>query len=596
MTTLRDVLSGLTVFDLKPRIQLLKVDRPPTRKADLVDLLEKQLLSDKLKVQWQLLDGLEQQAVAEAIHHYNGCFDRLRFPAKYGAVPKFFGRRDYGSPPDGSRLGLFFYHDEVPEELAARLRTFVPEPEAAKLNTLGDAAPPETWTRRTGKQHQAAMTVRCANMEAAAKQELGAVLRLVDSGRISVGEKTGIAGAASLRQIGETLTGGDFYSKEENSDRKWVSPINVIRAYAWPLLIQSGGLTKKAGKKLELTRKGKKALSEPFEEAIEELFSRWTAKGMLDELRRIDVIKGQTAKGVRLTPPSDRRAMIEAVLSECPVGEWVSIDELFRFMRAEGFIFEVSRNLWKLYIGNSEYGSLGYSGTGGWHILQARYTLAFLFEYVATLGLIDVAYVHPDSARPDFLNQWGTDDLPFLSRYDGLLYIRLNPLGAYCLGFEIHYAPTEDEAPPLFRVRPDLEIELTGEPMPADRIMLEQFAEPIAADTWKITQNKILRAIEESRSIDEFHAFLASKADHALPVEVEQFFDDAKNRSEAMEEIGNARLIRCRTPALAKMIASDPLTQKFCMLAGERELVVPEKLEGKFRQALFKQGFVLPKK
>ena len=596
MTTLHDALSDLTVGELDLRIRLLDVLRPPKRKADLVDAIGKYLLSDRLETQWQLLDNLRQQAVAEAIHHYYGYFDSVRFHAKYGAVPQFFKRRIFGSPPDDGRLGLFFYHEEVPDELITRLKAFVPAPRAVKLQTLGDAAVPQTWTRPAKKKDAAAITVRCANMEAAAKQELGAVLRLIDSGRISVGEKTGIPGAASLRQIGEILTGGDFYSEEDNSDRKWVTPVNVIRAYAWPLLIQSGGLAKKAGKKLELTRKGKKALNEPFEESIEELFSRWVAKGMMDELRRVDVIKGQTARGVRLSPPSERRAVIEEALCECPVGEWVSVDELFRFMRAEGFYFAVSGNPWKLYIGDSEYGSLGYSGSGEWHILQARYTLAFLFEYVATLGLIDVAYVHPHSARLDFADHWSADDLPFLSRYDGLLYIRLNPLGAYCMGIEVDYAPADEEAPPLFRVSPDLEIALTGEPMPADRIMLEQFAEPITADTWKITQNKILRALEESRSIDEFYAFLASKADQPLPVEVEQFFDDAKNRSEAMEEIGSARLIRCRTPALAKMIASDPLTRKFCMLAGERELVVPEKLEAKFRRALFKQGFVLPKK
>jgi hypothetical protein len=33
--------------------------------------------------------------------------------------------------------------------------------------------------------------------------------------------------------------------------------------------------------------------------------------------------------------------------------------------------------------------SLGYSGFADWPILEGRYTLAVLFEYAATLGLID---------------------------------------------------------------------------------------------------------------------------------------------------------------------------------------------------------------
>ena len=53
------------------------------------------------------------------------------------------------------------------------------------------------------------------------------------------------------------------------------------------------------------------------------------------------------------------------------------------------------RGLWKLYLGDPEYGSLGYDGFHDWPILEGRYTLAVLFEYAATLGLLDVDYVSP---------------------------------------------------------------------------------------------------------------------------------------------------------------------------------------------------------
>ena len=62
-------------------------------------------------------------------------------------------------------------------------------------------------------------------------------------------------------------------------------------------------------------------------------------------------------------------------------------------------------------IGDPNYGSLGYSGFGDWHIVQERYLLAFLFEYVATLGLIDIVYIPPSNARPNYSDLWGVDDL-----------------------------------------------------------------------------------------------------------------------------------------------------------------------------------------
>lgn len=49
--------------------------------------------------------------------------------------------------------------------------------------------------------------------------------------------------------------------------------------------------------------------------------------------------------------------------------------------------------------------------------------MALLFEYAATLGLLDVAYVRPEGARDD-VDPEGSTDLVQLSRYDGLRLVR----------------------------------------------------------------------------------------------------------------------------------------------------------------------------
>jgi hypothetical protein len=141
------------------------------------------------------------------------------------------------------------------------------------------------------------------------------------------------------------------------------------------LLLQTGGLAKRNGKKLDLTRKGKTALRAPFAETVKGVYGRWRDKGMLDEFRRIQVVKGQTGKGRRMTAAGERRAVIEEALECCPVGEWVQGDELFRYMQAQGHDFEVAHDYWKLYVADSNYGSLGYSGYHGFEILQGRYIL-----------------------------------------------------------------------------------------------------------------------------------------------------------------------------------------------------------------------------
>jgi len=90
--------------------------------------------------------------------------------------------------------------------------------------------------------------------------------------------------------------------------------------------------------------------------------------------------------------------------------------------------------------------------------LQGRYTLCLLFEYAATLGLIYVAYIAPYYARSDYSSNWGGDQLEYLSRYDGLQYLRLTPLGAWCLGITEQYTAAEPEQGTVLRVLPTLEI------------------------------------------------------------------------------------------------------------------------------------------
>ena len=91
------------------------------------------------------------------------------------------------------------------------------------------------------------------------------------------------------------------------------------------------------------------------------------------------------------------------------------------------------RALWRLYVIDSYYGSLGYAGPRAWDLVEGRYALCVLFEYAATLGLIDVAYTDPRGARDDYRALWGADQLSCLSRYDGLAAVRVNELGAAVL-------------------------------------------------------------------------------------------------------------------------------------------------------------------
>ena len=579
--------------------------RAPARKAELVEHILTFLKGDRLRTVWQGLDDLQKAAVAEVVHSGDTTFPAARFRAKYGRLPDFGSVSRWSRDRPPTALRFFFYAIErgggvMPDDLKERLTAFVPPPVAVTVKSLEELPatydrPFERWNATTKKQVQGTepvpLTVR--ETERSAQRELLSVLRLVDAGKVAVSDKTRRASAATIDAITAVLDGGDYYPFVPPTDRWHDENAGPMRAFAWPLLIQVGGLAQRSGARLTLTKAGRKALAEPAAQTLKTLWEKWTDSTVLDELSRIECVKGQTGKGKRgLTAVASRREAIADTLAECPVHRWIAADELLRLVRASGHDFAVSRNTWHLYIGELQYGSLGDEGAAG--LLEERYLLCLLFEYAATLGLVDVAFIPPAGARRDYHGLWGTDDLPFFSRYDGLLFVRVTALGAYCLGTAEDYKPVPVQLKPVLRVLPNLEIAAIGADLePGDRLALDAYAVRTADLVWQLEAGQLLAAIEAGRSVDEIREFLSARSGAPLPDTVVRLLADVAERCARVHDRGLARLVECAEPALAALIANDTRTRKHCMRTGERHLVVPVSSEAAFRRALRDVGYLL---
>lgn len=599
--TLIEVLNAHTVNELKQLYAHIPKASSLIRKADLVAAINRHLLSDGLATTVGQLDELERQAIAETVHNWQSVFDAVGFKAKYGALPGHFtrSRNTYlgarkQPAPKPSALAVLFYNRRIPPDLATRLAALIPPPAPLVIATLDDDQLPETFRRDARTE---VLPLRRAETEPRVRQELPALLRLIAAGKLAVGAKTGLPSAAAAARIEELLVDGDWYGAADDEDApRWAGgPIRPIRAFAWPLLLQAGGLAKIDGSKLALTPRGKKALSQPLHEVVEQLFERWQTKGTPDELRRVDLIKGQTAKGVKLSPPADRREVIaDALHAGCPPGRWVAVDDLFRLMKVEHHRFEVTGNPWKLYFCDANYGSLGYDGGDAFEILEARYTLVYLFEYLATLGLIDIAYTLPYLARGGYHGLWGTDEFSFLSRYDGLTYLRLNDLGAYCLGLTKDYNPRLPERSALLRVESDLSLSLLRPPEPDERLALEQIAKEDKAQHWHLDADAVLSQNATAEERERLRDFLHGALEGEPPPELSDWLASLEERATALIDAGGARLMQCRNAALANLLSSDPATAAHCHRAGERLICVPEKKLSAFRKGLAKLNLILP--
>lgn len=606
-SSLRATLDRRNADDLKRLSALLPGGSGKvTRKVEVVEMLVRFLLGDGLSQLWTKLSALEQSAVAEAVHG-DGIFDSSAFLAKYGELPAFEtdGEHRWSSKPTLLRL---FIHDDVmgghsvPDDLREKLRAFVPEPEPAKLGTLEqipEQRPREGTSQRDANDttadtgHELRLTVRLT--EQAAVQDLRTVLRLIDQQKISVSSKTLLPSKATMGLLDDLLRDRDFFELSEKLN-SWDPEIGPVKAFSWPLLVQAAKLAALRNEKLALTKAGRAGLDAPPAHTLRDVWNAWGTRGIIDEFSRIDVIKGQKGKGSKaLTPPESRRLAIKCALAECPVGRWVEFGEFSRYMQAAGFQFAVTHDHCILYICDPQYGHLGYQGFGGWNIVEERYLLCLLFEYAAPLGIIDIAYEHPAGARDDYHENWGTDELIFLSRYDGLRYFRVTPLGAFILGQTDHYEARPEELAVSLTVLPNRQIRVDrGELAPDQKLLLESFAQPQSPGLWILDEARVIQSVERGARIAELRSFLAAGDPQPLPEVIEGFLAGLEQRSSACLCKGTALLIECISPEVAEQIAHHLQTAKLCQRTGERGLVVPLEKEKSFRDALKAIGYGMP--
>jgi len=543
------------------------------------------------------LDSLQQKAVAEAVYHQNNEYDNGRFAMKYKSAPQFkIKPGKYESEPTLLRLFIFSddYGEFIPKDLALSLKPFVPKPRGFFIKTVEDL--PETqavefhdWQKKSAQNTP--LKVRATETEA--MQDFWSVLRLVEEKKIAVSDKTFFPSAKSVEEITAVLSNGDFYEIKE--DKRFYPNIGAIKGFAWAMILQASKLTNISAKKLALSNEGRKILNKPAHEIIKTLWQSWLKTTLLDEFNRVDEIKGQKRKGkTNLTGIKPRREEIANSFQLCPVGEWISIEEFFRCVRLN-FDFTVARDEWNLYISESGYGSLGYeygSNFDKWFIFQGRYILAVLFEYCATLGLIDVAYIPPFNARHDYGELWGTGDLDFLSRYDGLKFIRINNLGAFCFDLDENYELPEIAVKSSFSILPNLNIKVVGAALDGgEELFLENFAEKEDMNLWRLSREKTINALENGQQIEALREFLQKREEQFLPETVEGFLRDTEKRAAALTVKGTAKIIECETAKIADEIAANPHTKKLCQRIGKKSLAIFAADEKKFRETVRKIGY-----
>jgi hypothetical protein len=599
--TLEQHLMGLNGDVLKGWLRRIDaLEKGSTRKEQFIRAVESQLASNLSGVIARL--SLEEKCWLAECAYQGRMVSGREFEAKYSSqcpMPAM----DYAWNQPVSLLVPFFHlpHYRAWDEarmvagLEEPLRALLPRPEGVKARFV--ETPPKAWPSEVQcLRGDRIRPVHVFESERIGPVELARLLRLAQAGKVRVTEAAQRPSDATTRLVAQTLIVPDFdleipEADKGDWDKRHYTEAGAVRAHAWPVLLQQCGWARSKAGVLTLTTEGRDLLQQFTPEKLRSAVSRYLTNSDFDELNRIHHIRGQSGRARRwLSDPAARKLTVKKALQTLPPNRWLHFKECLRLVDALGENWNVlETNGPALYFFEPQYGFI--TDNRG---LGSQFLRALCMESLATLGVLDVAYVYPHRLWPDLKDSmWG--DLTFCGRYDGLLYVRLNPLGAYALGATESYEYRTADRPRLFRVLPNLDIVLAnGVLNSADQASLELLAAPKGEMVWALDAERMLTHVEGGGTFKELRAFLEENAADGLPSNVQVFLQELENKTGACRVWREAVLLEWKDEALARLVATSAGTNRLCFHAGENRLVVPKESLAAFGRAVKRLGYVLP--
>lgn len=572
-------LSELLLLDtndqLKNRLAHLAPEFPVAgkRKQELMDALSKRLTAIGLRQYVDRLDGDERAIVAEACHDPEGRLDERRLQARLGYRPPCLDRSLSWSQGIHRHAALFWqperriYRSAIPAPICAKLRELLPAPEPIRME-------PQPLADSVLQSYQP------AEREHAAPAELIHLIAHLKAGKISISAGSGNPTAATIGSVSAVL--GEYFPDDEYGSGQ-------IKARGWLNLLLGCPWVDCSRSKPQLTAAALAVLQQPPPQILKALWDSWKTNGKLDEYDRLPAISVRNRKQT-LTPPVSRRQQVIAALASCPTEQWLSFSQFSRMVRTNGFAFEMTHRLDQCYFGDPRYGEIHYmSDAGLWQAMQESYLQCLLFEYLATLGMVDLCFEPAAESGQCYEHPLCEQDVAHINRYAGLHYFRITALGAWCLGLSNHYQQPLTETP--LTVRQGGLLQFRQPPSAEEQLFINGYAEQEGTELWRLNQPLMLQQVENGQSLQPLLAFITSRDPQLLPQDCEALINHCQRHGQALSLAGEALLLNCLSEQIAVTIANHPATRKFVKLQQGSLLAIPAGTLNAFRQTLHSLGF-----
>lgn len=263
-------------------------------------------------------------------------------------------------------------------------------------------------------------------------------------------------------------------------------------------------------------------------EKVKYLLENYTREGIgIDECSRIQSGKFHIQNPI--PEYGKARKIIIEHLKQCPVNEWIDVDELKKWIRINNYYFlrKYTGEVLKKHEYFNEYFEASHED------FENAFIDIVLMEYLATLGIVDV------------IIGTATDEYGY-EEYMEVDYFRVTKLGSYVLGINKEEYVQENQEDEL-TVTKDFDI-IIGETAQKlnhelyfDRFLSKKSDNPLI---YKLDFKGMAKALSLGISIEEIYVYLTDNCTNGIPENVE---------SQILEWIEDAKKIKIKTVTILEM-------------------------------------------
>lgn len=265
---------------------------------------------------------------------------------------------------------------------------------------------------------------------------------------------------------------------------------------------------------------------------------------------------------------------LKHVLCEIPNGQIVSIENILNYINYRNLFSELISppNVYDhVYINEADYGRTKIYNYESYYSYIVVPMFKSLIGILGSFGILDLYIDAPNMQNGLYLKNG------YLSKYDGIKYIKLTALGEYVLEKKTTYDFGEvSEESEIYLDEDRLIVTIVGN-APMKGMFLEQVGTRISVNKYKIDYNSILRNIENGEELSKRIEDFKNKISLNLPDLWNNFFEDLKIKHNAVKVCKDMVVFKLKEDKeLINLIAKDEVLKPLLFKGENYHIIVKE--------------------